>query len=88
MNPFISSDDHTEVEPIIPPSTAQPGDRISVEGFNGTPDEQLNPKKKVWEKLQVDLKTNSDGIAVWKDNFLLTPSTEKLTSRLANCHIK
>ncbi|KAL5290406.1 YARS family protein [Megaselia abdita] len=83
-----SNEDHSEVEPILLPATAQPGDRISVEGFSGTPDEQLNPKKKVWEKLQVDLKTNSDGIAVWKDNFLLTPASEKLTSRLANCHIK
>lgn len=32
----------------------------------------LNPKKKVWEKLQVDLKTNSECIAQWQGNNLLT----------------
>jgi len=82
------SADHTVVEPIVLPATATPGSRLSFEGFSGTPDEQLNPKKKVWEKLSADFKTNSDGLAVWKDNFLLTPEGEKLSSKLANCSIK
>nr|XP_016924426.2 tyrosine--tRNA ligase, cytoplasmic [Drosophila suzukii] len=83
-----SNADHTVVEPIVLPATATPGSRLSFEGFSGTPDEQLNPKKKVWEKLSADFKTNSDGLAVWKDNFLLTPEGEKLSSKLANCSIK
>lgn len=76
------------VEPIIVPASAAPGSRLAFEGYSGQPDEQLNPKKKVWEKLSVDLKTNNEGVAVWKDNFLLTPEGEKLTSKLANCCIK
>lgn len=43
---------------------------------------------KVWEKLQADLKTNTNGEATWQGCFLLTPSEEKLTSKLANCAIK
>lgn len=43
----------------------------------------------VWEKLQADLKTNGDGIAVWKDNYLLTESGKKLsTNTLKNVSIK
>ncbi|XP_073840446.1 tyrosyl-tRNA synthetase [Musca autumnalis] len=83
-----SNEDHTVVEPIIVPATAAPGSRLAFEGYSGKPDEQLNPKKKVWEKLSVDFKTNSEGLAVWKDNFLLTPEGEKLSSKLANCCIK
>lgn len=70
------------------PAAAKPGSRLSFEGYSGTPDEQLNPKKKVWEKLSVDFKTNAEGVAVWKDNFLLTTEGEQLTSKLANCSIK
>lgn len=70
------------------PAGAKAGDRIAVEGSSGQPDEQLNPKKKVWEKLQVDLKTNASGEAVWNGQYLLTPGEERLTSKLANCAIK
>ncbi|XP_037933333.1 tyrosine--tRNA ligase, cytoplasmic-like [Teleopsis dalmanni] len=83
-----SNADHTVVEPIIVPTAATPGNRLEFEGYNGTPDEQLNPKKKIWEKLSADFKTNADGVAVWKDNFLLTPEGEKLCSKLSNCCIK
>lgn len=34
--------------------------------FSGEPDKQLNPKKKVWEQVQPDLKTNSDRVACYK----------------------
>jgi len=36
---------------------------VSVEGYEqGMPDPVLNPKKKIWEKLSVDLKTSADGL--------------------------
>lgn len=41
------SDDHTVVEPLNIPEGEKLGSRISVEGFSGEPDVQLNPKKKV-----------------------------------------
>ncbi len=34
-----------------------------MEGYeDGVPDPVLNPKKKVWEKLSVDLKTSAEGL--------------------------
>lgn len=42
------------MEPLRPPADSVPGDKIIIEGYeDGTADDVLNPKKKVWEKLQV-----------------------------------
>ena len=42
------------MEPLDPPEGSSIGERVFVEGYEkGTPDEELKPKKKVWEKLQV-----------------------------------
>ncbi|XP_051926314.1 tyrosine--tRNA ligase, cytoplasmic [Hippocampus zosterae] len=61
------------VEPLDPPEGSSPGDRVFVEGYEaGKPDDRLNPKKKVWEKLQVDLKISEECAAQWKDNLLMT----------------
>lgn len=76
------------VEPLNIPAGSKPGDRIYVDGYQGAPDAQLNPKKKVWEKLQADLKTNDAGEATWQGNFLLTPAEQKIISKLTNCSIK
>ncbi|GLV38748.1 Tyrosyl-tRNA synthetase [Carabus blaptoides fortunei] len=70
-----SVDDPKQVEVLIPPADAVPGERVVIENFeSGSPDEVLNPKKKVWEKLQVNLKTSSECIAQWQGNNLLTKS--------------
>lgn len=76
------------VEPLRIPEGVAPGDRIAVEGYQGTPDVQLNPKKKVWEKLQADLKTNASGEATWQNNLLLTSDGQKILAGLKNCSIK
>lgn len=34
--------------------------------YAGEPDALLNPKKKVWETLKPDLRTNGDRVATWK----------------------
>lgn len=42
------------MEPLDPPEGSAPGEQVFVEGYEtGKPDDKLNPKKKVWEKLQV-----------------------------------
>ncbi|XP_047239536.1 tyrosine--tRNA ligase, cytoplasmic [Girardinichthys multiradiatus] len=62
-----------KVEPLDPPEGSSPGERVFVEGYESEkPDEKLNPKKKVWEKLQVDLKISDGCVAQWKDKKLLT----------------
>lgn len=74
---------------MIPPEGSAPGDRVFVEGYeNGSPDEVLNPKKKVWEKLQVDLKTNGACVAQWQGRDLLTSSGIVRTESLTGAPIK
>merc|ERR1712107_824961 len=45
-----------EVEPLNVPEGSAPGEK------EGMPDEVLNPKKKVWEKLSEELKVSSEGL--------------------------
>lgn len=70
-----------KVEILDPPSDSKPGDKVSVEGYTGTPDQQLNPKKKVFEGIQPDFLVSPEGHALykgvqWKINgqFVTAPS--------------
>lgn len=81
-----SNADHTKVEFLVPPPGSKAGDKVYFEGHEGTPDEQLNPKKKVFESIQPDFTTRDDFVAVWKDvpfqtkNGLIKASTLKAAS--------
>nr|AEB92227.1 P43 [Eisenia andrei] len=55
-----------KVEIIDPPIGAAIGDRVVVDGYSGGPDEQLNPKKEIWEQIQPDLRINDAGVATYK----------------------
>ncbi|XP_034402820.1 aminoacyl tRNA synthase complex-interacting multifunctional protein 1a isoform X1 [Cyclopterus lumpus] len=55
-----------KVEILDPPSGAAPGDRVTFQGFPGEPDKELNPKKKVWEQVQPDLRTDDQCVATYK----------------------
>ncbi|XP_070772810.1 aminoacyl tRNA synthase complex-interacting multifunctional protein 1a [Enoplosus armatus] len=55
-----------KVEILDPPSGAVPGDRVTFQGFPGEPDKELNPKKKVWEQVQPDLRTDGQCVATYK----------------------
>eukprot|EP00878_Enallax_costatus_P027717 GHUV01029865.1.p2 GENE.GHUV01029865.1~~GHUV01029865.1.p2 ORF type:complete len:113 (+),score=41.29 GHUV01029865.1:550-888(+) len=61
-----------KVELCDPPADAAIGERVTVEGFSGEPDEQLNPKKKIFEQVQPDLATNADRVACYKGVPLMT----------------
>ncbi|KAM9242688.1 tyrosine--tRNA ligase, cytoplasmic [Dugong dugon] len=62
-----------KVEPLDPPAGSVPGDRVFVKGYEkGQPDEELKPKKKVFEKLQADFKISEEGIAQWKKTSFMT----------------
>lgn len=56
-----------QVELVEPPKDAAIGERVTFPGFDGTPDDVLNPKKKVWETLLVDLHSNKELVACYKD---------------------
>ena len=62
-----SNEDHSKVEFAIPPDGAKIGERVVFEGYEGAPEaENKVAKKKIFEKLAPDLKTDADGIVVWK----------------------
>eukprot|EP00117_Sycon_ciliatum_P025504 scpid58967/ scgid21153/ Tyrosine--tRNA ligase, cytoplasmic; Tyrosyl-tRNA synthetase len=64
----VSEDGTTDV--LTPPADCAPGDRVFVPGFEhekcGEPDQVLNPKKKVFEQIQPDLRTLEDKTAGYK----------------------
>lgn len=49
------------VELVDPPTSAQAGDRVAFDGWEGEPEAQLNPKKKVWDYCQVGFTTTDSG---------------------------
>lgn len=62
-----SNADHTAVEFVIPPQDSKLGERVMFEGFDGEPEpENKVAKKKIFEKLAPDLKTDDMGNVVWK----------------------
>jgi len=62
-----------QVELVEPPQGCVPGDRITAAGFDGPPDEQLAPKKKVFETVQPDLATDAALVACYKGLPLACP---------------
>uniref|UniRef100_A0A672KNW2 Aminoacyl tRNA synthase complex-interacting multifunctional protein 1-like n=1 Tax=Sinocyclocheilus grahami TaxID=75366 RepID=A0A672KNW2_SINGR len=54
------------MEPLTPPTAAQPGDRVTFQSYPGEPEKELNPKQRIWERLQPDLCTDAKGVATYK----------------------
>ena len=52
-----SNADHTKVDPILIPKGSSVGSRIMFEGFEREPEAQINPKKKIFEKIAPHLMT-------------------------------
>jgi aminoacyl tRNA synthase complex-interacting multifunctional protein 1 len=74
---------------IDPPSGSVPGDRIVFDNYPGVPDEMLNPKKKVWEKVQPDLHTDVNRVAMYKDDPFTVKGKGICTApTLSNVNIK
>ncbi len=48
---MVSIPDWLQVELLEPPEGCQVGERLTFEGYVGEPDEQLNPKKKIFEQV-------------------------------------
>ncbi|KAJ2745973.1 G4 quadruplex nucleic acid binding protein [Coemansia sp. BCRC 34301] len=63
-----TSPDGNTVEFVEPPKGSRPGDRVYFEGYeDGTPEEVLKPKQKVFETIQPSLFTNDTREAGWYD---------------------
>ncbi|XP_056092566.1 aminoacyl tRNA synthase complex-interacting multifunctional protein 1 [Rhinichthys klamathensis goyatoka] len=54
------------MEPLTPPTSAQPGDRITFQNYPGEPEKELNPKQRIWERLLPDLCTDAKGVASYR----------------------
>lgn len=61
-----SNEDHSVVEPLLPPEGAKIGEQVSFSGIDGKPEEVLNPKKKQLEKITPHLFTDEKGVATFK----------------------
>ncbi|KAG8054947.1 hypothetical protein GUJ93_ZPchr0001g32868 [Zizania palustris] len=82
-----SNKDHTVVEPLIPPEGAKLGERILFAGFDGKPEDVLNPKKKQLDKITPDLRTDENGIATYR-GIPFTASAGPCRSSVSNADIK
>ncbi|CAA7392936.1 unnamed protein product [Spirodela intermedia] len=82
-----SNEDHTVVEPLLPPEGAVLGERISFSGYDGKPEDVLNPKKKQLEKITPHLFTDGNGVATFKGVPFMT-SAGPCTSTVSNAAIK
>ncbi len=84
-----SNDDHTAVEFAVPPEGSKIGERVYFEGFDGQPEtENKVAKKKMFEALAPDLKTDSNGEVVWKGSKGATSAGVcKAINGMANAHV-
>lgn len=87
---ITGSDGTRTVIPLKPPVDCKPGDRVVIKGYEhetaGDPDEQLNPKKKIFETLKPDLVTSDEGIAEYKGCAMVTAAGQ-ITASLRNAQI-
>jgi len=61
------------VELITPPNDAPIGERVFIDGLEGEPISSAQTKKrKTWDKVATELKTNDQKVAAWNGKPLLT----------------
>lgn len=78
-----------KVEPIAPPADSKPGDAITFEGFERVPDAVLPPKKKIYEGVAPELKTNDQGVATYKGiPFVVAGKGECKAEGMANVPVQ
>ncbi|XP_012091137.1 aminoacyl tRNA synthase complex-interacting multifunctional protein 1 isoform X5 [Jatropha curcas] len=82
-----SNEDHSVVEPLLPPEGAKIGERISFSGIDGKPEDVLNPKKKQLDKITPNLFTDDKGVATYKGIPFMT-SGGPCTSSIPKASIK
>ncbi|CAL9096117.1 unnamed protein product [Musa acuminata var. zebrina] len=79
-----SSDDHSKVEMVDPPASAAVGERVTFSGYSGEPDNIISAKSKVWEKVQLEMHTDAELVACYKDVPLMTSAGVCKVSSIAN----
>lgn len=69
-----------KTEPLDPPKNATPGDLVYCESYERVPVETPRDKKKLFDSLAADLKTNDNLIACYKDAALYIPDKGNITA--------
>lgn len=82
-----SNADHTAVEPLIVPEGAKIGECVTFAGYEGKPEDVLNPKKKQLDKITPNLFTDDKGVATFKGVPFMT-SAGPCTSTIPNGSVK
>lgn len=59
------------IELVAPPAGSKAGEKLFFEGYDGTPEAVLNPKKKIWEAVQPGF-TTTEGLEVAFDGSVAT----------------
>ncbi|XP_050067384.1 aminoacyl tRNA synthase complex-interacting multifunctional protein 1 [Anopheles maculipalpis] len=78
-----------KVEILAPPEGSVPGDLVHVEGYPRVPDVVMNPKKKIFETVAPDLKTNGELVACYKDGSFVVPGKGAVKAQtLKNVQVK
>ncbi|KAL3806652.1 hypothetical protein ACHAXA_001954 [Cyclostephanos tholiformis] len=84
-----SNDDHTCVEFAIPPDGSVVGERVRFDGYDGEPEaENKIAKKKIFEAIAPDLRTDDSGDVVWRGTKGYTSSGVcRAVNGMANAHV-
>ena len=82
-----SKDGKTEF--VNPPADAKVGENVTIEGLTGEPvgSNQMK-KRKIWGKVQPDLKTNGDKVACWKGQAIKTSAGPCTVDSVVGAEIK
>eukprot|EP00195_Chlamydomonas_chlamydogama_P011043 CAMPEP_0202890242 /NCGR_PEP_ID=MMETSP1392-20130828/727_1 /ASSEMBLY_ACC=CAM_ASM_000868 /TAXON_ID=225041 /ORGANISM="Chlamydomonas chlamydogama, Strain SAG 11-48b" /LENGTH=435 /DNA_ID=CAMNT_0049573779 /DNA_START=27 /DNA_END=1334 /DNA_ORIENTATION=+ len=78
-----SNDAHDQVDPVNIPEGVPNGERITFEGYPGPPLEEVNPKKKILERLFPDMKTDDKCVPNYKGAVFMT-SKGPITATIPN----
>lgn len=84
-----SNADHTAVEFAVPPEGAKIGERVTFEGYDGEPEAQNKvAKKKMFQELAPNLKTDENGMVNWKGAKSVTSAGQcKAVNGMANAQV-
>jgi len=82
-----STEAHDKVELLDAPEGVAIGERIMFEGEIGEPEAELNPKKKVFDRVKIDFKINGHLIATYQNKPFLTSKGPITVKSLINANI-
>jgi len=76
--------DGSAMELVEPPEGVPLGERVVCAGHEQEPESQLNPKKKIWEKVQPTLKTSAQCVVSFEELPLMTSKGACTVKSIAN----